>query len=94
MLAEYSRQRLNYAKNAAAQKHSKPMKYIHAITFKDDDYEIATATTPEEVKQLGIAGFVKYDEMSGIHFYRKPKKFRSLYWNESKCSLLQWNNVY
>jgi hypothetical protein len=54
------------------------MKYIHTINFKDDDYEIATATTEEEVKQLGQAGFIKYDEMKGMHFYRKPKKFRSL----------------
>jgi hypothetical protein len=54
------------------------MKYIHAVTFKDDDYEIATATTTEEIKQLSIAGFVKYDEMNGVPFYRKPKKFRSL----------------
>ena len=54
------------------------MKYIHTMQFKDDDYEIATATAQEEVKQLGIAGFVKYDEMKGMHFYRKPKKFRRL----------------
>ena len=29
-------------------------------------------------KQLGQSGFVTYDEHNGIHFYRKPKKFRSL----------------
>jgi integrase len=51
------------------------MKYIHTIQFKDEDYEIATGTTEEEIKQLGMAGYVKYDEMNGIHFYRKPKKF-------------------
>jgi hypothetical protein len=33
------------------------------LQFKDEDYEIGTATTEEEVKQLGQAGFVKYDEM-------------------------------
>jgi len=54
------------------------MKYIHTIQFKDEDFEIATATTTEEIKQLGQAGFVKYDEMSGMHFYRKPKKFGGL----------------
>jgi len=51
------------------------MKYIHTIQFKDEDYEIATAATEEEIKKLGQAGFQKYDEMNGIHFYRKPKKF-------------------
>jgi hypothetical protein len=54
------------------------MKYIHMIQFKDEDFEIATATIPEEIKQLGQAGFVKYDEMRGIHFYRKPKRFGGL----------------
>jgi hypothetical protein len=51
------------------------MKYIHTIQFTDEDYEIATATTDEEIKQLGIAGFVKYDEMNGVPFYRKPKNY-------------------
>ena len=54
------------------------MKCIHTIQFKDDDFEIATATTPEEIKQLGQSGFVKYDEMKGMHFYRKPKKLGGL----------------
>ena len=43
--------------------------------FASDD---PLAGTQEEIKQLGQAGFVKYDEMKGIHFYRKPKKFRGL----------------
>jgi integrase len=54
------------------------MKYIHTLEFKDEDFEIATATTEEEIKQLGQAGFIKYDEMKGIHFYRKPKRFSGL----------------
>jgi len=51
------------------------MKYIHMIHFKDDEFEIATATTQEEIKELGAAGFEKYDQHQGMHFYRKPKKF-------------------
>jgi len=54
------------------------MKYIHTIQFKNEDFEIATATTPGEIKQLGQVVFVKFDEMQGIHFYRKPKRFGSL----------------
>ena len=54
------------------------MKYIHTIRLRDEDFEIATATTSEEIKQLGQLGFFKYDEMQGIHFYRKPKKFGGL----------------
>jgi hypothetical protein len=37
------------------------LKYIHPIAFKDEDFEVAAATTPEETKQLGSAGFVKFD---------------------------------
>jgi hypothetical protein len=29
------------------------MKYIHNIKFKDTDFEIATSTAPEEIKELG-----------------------------------------
>jgi hypothetical protein len=29
------------------------MKYIHTIEFKEEDYEEAVATTPEEIRQLG-----------------------------------------
>jgi integrase/predicted RNA-binding Zn-ribbon protein involved in translation (DUF1610 family) len=57
-------------------------KYIHAIQFKDQDYEVAQATTPEEILALGKAGWQKFDEViiAGvqIHFYRKPKRFGGL----------------
>ena len=79
MIAEYTNGNVLTVKKMLRHKTvTSSMKYIHAITFKDEDYEIATATTVEEIKQLGQAGFVKYDEHSGIHFYRKPKKFRRL----------------
>lgn len=51
------------------------MKYIHMINFKDDEFEVATATTVEEAKQLATAGFEKFDEFQGIHIFRKPKRF-------------------
>jgi integrase len=58
------------------------MKYIHTIEFKEEDYEETTATTPEEIRQLGKAGWAKYDEMTvngmQMHFYRKPKRFGGL----------------
>jgi hypothetical protein len=57
-------------------------KYVHAIAFKEEDYEETVATTPEEIRALGKAGWMKYDEMSvagvQMHFYRKPKRFGSL----------------
>jgi integrase len=51
------------------------MKYIHMINFKDDEYDVATATTIEEIKQLASAGFQKFDEYNNIHIYRRPKRF-------------------
>jgi len=51
------------------------MKYIGMLQFKDDDFEVATATTAEEIKQLAQAGFQKFDELNGMHVFRKPKRF-------------------
>ena len=79
MLAQYTNGNvLTVKKMLRHKKVENTMKYIHTIQFKDEDFEIATATTEEEVKQLGQSGFVKYDEMHGIHFYRKPKRFGGL----------------
>jgi integrase len=58
------------------------MKYIHTIEFKEEDFEETVATTPDEIRQLGKAGWAKYDEMTvngtQMHFYRKPKRFGGL----------------
>jgi hypothetical protein len=40
------------------------MKYIHTIEFKEQDYEETVASTPEEIRQLGKAGWVEYAEMT------------------------------
>jgi integrase len=54
-------------------------KYIHTIQFKEEDYEVTSVTTPEELLTLGKAGWAKYDEINvagtAIHFFRKPKRF-------------------
>jgi integrase len=56
-------------------------KYVHNVEFREEDYEETVATTPEEIRALGKAGWTKYDEatFNGIqmHFYRKPKRFGS-----------------
>jgi hypothetical protein len=56
-------------------------KYVHTIEFKDDDYEVTSAITSEEILALGKAGWQKYDEAifqgAHIHYYRKPKRFGS-----------------
>ncbi len=54
------------------------MKYIHRLEFKDQqNYDVATATTVEEIKQLAQAGFQKFDDVNGIHVYRRLKKYTS-----------------
>ena len=52
------------------------LKYIHNIpTYREIEYEIATATTREEIVAFGKGGFEKYDEAHGVHYYRRvPRK--------------------
>lgn len=78
MLYHYTRDILLVKKLLGHKKIENTMKYTQIVNFKDDDYEVTTASTEDEIKVLGKAGFVKYDEYNGIHFYRKPKRFVSL----------------
>jgi hypothetical protein len=54
-------------------------KYTHTTEFKEENYQEKIATTPDEIRAFGKAGWQKYDEatFSGdqMHFYRKPKRF-------------------
>ena len=40
------------------------MKYIHAKKFEPKEYEETTATTIEEIRNLGKGGWTKYDEIT------------------------------
>jgi integrase len=51
------------------------MKYIGMIHFKDDEFEVTTATTVEEAKQVLSAGFEYVTEKNGIMLFRRPKRF-------------------
>jgi integrase/predicted RNA-binding Zn-ribbon protein involved in translation (DUF1610 family) len=76
MLAHYTNGNVLAVKKALRHRAiQSTMKYIGILQFKDDDYEVATATTVEEIKQLAQVGFQKFDELNGIHVFRKPKKF-------------------
>lgn len=78
MLYHHTRDILLVKKMLGHKNIQNTMKYTQLVNFKDDDYEVTTATTEDEIKALGKAGFIKYDEHNGIHFYRKPKRFVSL----------------
>ena len=59
------------------------MKYIARINWKvNQDFEVVTATTDEEIKKCGESGYQKFDERTvgatHISYYRRPKRFGSL----------------
>jgi integrase len=54
------------------------MKYTQLIQFKDNEFEVATATTIEEAKIVLSAGFEYVTEKNGVMLFRKPKRFVSL----------------
>jgi integrase len=70
-------------------------KYVHTIEFKEEDYEVTQASTPEEILALGEAGWAKFDELTfngiQLHFYRRPKRFRSLKDIEDKTKTFRLN---
>jgi hypothetical protein len=51
------------------------VKYTHLIHFEDDEFEVATAITVEEAKELAGTGFDYFTAMNGIQIFRKPKMF-------------------
>jgi hypothetical protein len=57
-------------------------KYIHTNEFKEEDYDVAIATTPDDIRALGKASCQKFDEATfkdvQMHFFRKPKRFGGL----------------
>jgi hypothetical protein len=80
MIAHYTNGNLLEVKKQRRHKRiESTMKYISMINFKDDEFDVATATSDEDIKKLGGAGFQKYDERKigemCISYYRKPKRF-------------------
>lgn len=53
------------------------MKYIGMIHFKDDEFDVTTATTVDEAKQALAAGYDYITEKSGIMLFRRPKRFNA-----------------
>jgi hypothetical protein len=51
------------------------MKYIGMTHFKDDEFEVTTATTVDEAKQVLSVGFDYVTEKNGIMLFRRPKRF-------------------
>lgn len=76
MLAHYTNGNVLTVKKLLGHKRiENTMKYIGMIHFKDDEYEVTTATTVEEAKQVLTAGFDYVTEKNGIMLFRRPKRF-------------------
>jgi len=76
MIAHYSNGNVLLVKKLLGHKRvENSMKYIGMITFKDDEFEVATATTVEEAKTILSAGFDYVTEKNGIMLFRRPKRF-------------------
>jgi hypothetical protein len=54
------------------------MKYTQLIQFKDDEYDVATATTLEEAKQVLSSGFEYVTEKNGTIIFRKPGRYMNV----------------
>jgi hypothetical protein len=54
----------------------KAFKYTHLVHFKDDEFDVATATTVEEAKDLAATGFDYFTTMNGVQIFRKLKMFQ------------------
>jgi len=66
-------------------------RYVHTIMrLRDEDFDVTSATTLDEILALGKAGWQKYDEVvfKGVtyHCYRKPKRFGALRKNDVDTS--------
>lgn len=76
MLAHYTNGNVLTVKKLLRHKRvENTMKYISMVHFKNDEFEVTTATTVEEAKQVLSAGFEYITEKDGIMLFRKPKRF-------------------
>ncbi len=59
----------------------KTMRYIGKIQFKSDDFETTSATTVEDILELGKEGWIEYSvaKINNVeyHCFKKPKRYSS-----------------
>jgi integrase len=71
----YTRNILLVKKLLGHKKIESTMKYTQLIQFEEDEFDVATATSIEEAKELLAVGFNYVTEKNGIMLFRKPKRF-------------------
>jgi hypothetical protein len=78
MIAHYTNGNVLTVKKLLGHKRiESTMKYIGMIHFKDDEFDVTTATTVEEAKTVLTAGYDYVTEKNGIMLFRKPKRFKT-----------------
>jgi hypothetical protein len=76
MIAHYTNGNVLTGKKLLGHKRvENTMKYIGMINFKDNDFEVTTATTIEEAKTVLSAGFNFITKKNGIMLFRRSKRF-------------------
>jgi integrase len=76
MIAHYTNGNVLTVKKLLGHKRiENSMKYIGMISFKEDEFEVTTATTVDEAKKVLSAGFDYVTETNGIMLFRRPKRF-------------------
>ena len=75
MTYHYTRDILLVKKLLGHKRFESTLKYTKLVQFKDDEFDVATATTVEEAKELLAIGFDYITEKSGIMLFRRPKRF-------------------
>jgi len=77
MTYHYTRNILLVKKVLGHRRIQSTMKYTQVVHFKDDEFDVSTATTAEEAKELLSAGFDYVTERNDIMLFRRPKRFGS-----------------
>jgi len=75
MTYHYTKNILLVKKLLGHKKIDNTMKYTQLVQFKDDEFDVATATDLEEAKELLAVGFDYVTEMKCVKLFRKPKRF-------------------
>jgi integrase len=75
MTYHYTRDILLVKKLLGHKRFESTLKYTKLIQFEDNEFDVSTATTVEEAKDLLTVGFNYILEKNGIMLFRRPKRF-------------------
>jgi len=74
MTYHYTKNILLVQKRLGHKRIESTLKYTQLVHFKDDEFDVATATNVDEAKELLAAGFDYITEKNNIMLFRRPKR--------------------